>query len=312
MDLRQLRYFKVLAAHQHFGRAAMVLHIAQPALSRQVQLLESELGVRLVNRHSRGASLTREGELLLDRATFLLRYTDQIKVDIADLGSTPRGPVALGVPPAFASVIALPLVRGLRARYPDVQLRLTESFSPALCEALEQGSIDIAVLSGPLVATPLVHAEPLVTEKICAIGAANDQRLANGHLTVNQLENVPLILAGMPNSGVRLALERTTAEANVDLRIVAEVESATVATQLVADGMGWTIHYGSAVAQEVADGRLRAAPIEGLVLERYVAHAVTRPPSGATVSLITLIYDTVGSMISDGRWPMAEVGVTEK
>ena len=82
MDLRQLRYFKVLAAHQHFGRAAAVLHIAQPALSRQIQLLESELGVKLVERHSRGASLTREGELLLERTTFLLRYTDQIKADI--------------------------------------------------------------------------------------------------------------------------------------------------------------------------------------------------------------------------------------
>lgn len=79
MDLRQLRYFTVLAAHQHFGRAAAVLHIAQPALSRQVQLLEAELGVKLVERHSRGASLTREGELLLDRATFLLRYADQIR-----------------------------------------------------------------------------------------------------------------------------------------------------------------------------------------------------------------------------------------
>jgi LysR family nitrogen assimilation transcriptional regulator len=91
MDLRQLRYFKVLAAHQHFGRAATVLHIAQPALSRQIQLLERELGVRLVERHSRGASMTPEGALLLERAVFLLRYCDQIKGDIIDLQGTPRG-----------------------------------------------------------------------------------------------------------------------------------------------------------------------------------------------------------------------------
>lgn len=132
MDLRQLRYFKVLAAHQHFGRAATVVHIAQPALSRQIQLLESELGVRLVERHARGASLTREGELLLDRANFLLRYTDQIKVDIMDLHGTRRGPVALGLPPALASVLVLPLARAVRATYPEIRLRVIESFSPAL------------------------------------------------------------------------------------------------------------------------------------------------------------------------------------
>ena len=127
MDLRQLRYFTVLAAHQHFGRAAAVLHIAQPALSRQVQLLEAELGVKLVERHSRGASLTREGELLLDRATFLLRYADQIRVDIMDLQGTPRGTVALGLPPAFAGFFVLPLTRALRDQYPEVRLRVNES-----------------------------------------------------------------------------------------------------------------------------------------------------------------------------------------
>jgi DNA-binding transcriptional LysR family regulator len=150
MDLRQLRYFKVLAAHQHFGRAAAVLHIAQPALSRQIQLLESELGIQLVERHARGASLTLEGELLLDRATFLLRYSDQIKVDIIDLQGAARGPVALGLPPALASVLVLPLTRAVRNQYPEIKLRVSESFSPSLSESLEQGVLDIAVLSGPI------------------------------------------------------------------------------------------------------------------------------------------------------------------
>ena len=153
MDLRQLRYFKVLAAHQHFGRAAAVLHIAQPALSRQIQLLESELGIQLVERHARGASLTVEGELLLDRATFLLRYADQIKVDIIDLQGAARGPVALGLPPALASVLVLPLTRAVRNQYPEIKLRVSESFSPSLSDSLEQGVLDIAVLSGPIAAS---------------------------------------------------------------------------------------------------------------------------------------------------------------
>ncbi|WP_116139264.1 LysR family transcriptional regulator [Trinickia diaoshuihuensis] len=308
MDLRQLRYFSVLAAHQHFGRAAAVLHIAQPALSRQIQLLESELGVRLVERHSRGASLTSEGELLLERATFLLRYTDQIKVDIMDMQATPRGPVALGLPPALASVMVPPLARVLRERYPAVRLRVVESFSPALCDGLEQGAVDVAVLSGPIAARPLIHTEPLLAERICAIARADDARLPAGSVSVSELQSVPLILAGLEKSGVRLALERATAAVDVQLNGVVEVESATVAAQLVRDGLGWTVHFASAVQREIATGELRAVPIEGLVLARYLAHAVTRPPSTATVSLMTVVCETAQSLIESGRWPMAEMG----
>ena len=311
MDLRQLRYFKVLASHQHFGRAAAVLHIAQPALSRQIQLLESELGVQLVDRHSRGASLTPEGELLLERSTFLLHYTDQIKVDIMDLRGTPRGPVTLGLPPALASVMVPPLVRVLRKRYRDIRLRVIESFFPALCDALEQGTVDVAVLSGPIVSRPLIHTEPLLTEQLCAIGPADDVRLCASSLTVRQLDRVPLILTGLQNSGIRLALERATAKEDIYLDGVMEVESATVAAQRVKDGVGWTIHFASAVSRDIEAGVLRAVPLKGIKLERYLAHTTTRPPSAATVSLISLICETTQTLIATKQWPMAEMGVND-
>lgn len=308
MDLRQLRYFTVLAAHRHFGRAAAVLHIAQPALSRQIQLLESELEVRLVERHSRGASLTSEGELLLDRATFLLRYTDQIKVDIMDMHAMPRGPVALGLPPALASVLVPPLAQLLRQRYPEVRLRVIESFSPALCDGLEQGAVDLAVLSGPIAARPLIQAELLLTERLCVIARADDPHLPEGSVTVPQLQGVPLVAAGLQHSGVRLALERAMAAANVELTSVIEVGSATLAAELVQEGFGWTVHFASAVRREIAANQLRATPIEGITLERHLAHAVTRPPSIATVSLMSVICETAQSLIRGGQWPMADMG----
>ncbi len=307
MDLRQLKYFKALAVHQHFGRAATVLHIAQPALSRQIQLLESELGVRLVSRHSRGASLTAEGELLLERATFLLRYAEQIKIDIVELQASPRGPVVLGLPPALASFIVPPLVAKMRTRYPDIHLRIHESFAPVLCDALEQGTIDFAVLSGPIVATPLIQVMPLLNEKICAVGRFDDERLPNGPINIASLQGIPLVLTGVMTSGVRLALDRACAMAGVTLDVLIEVESATLAAQLVKDGVGWTIHYAAAVALDVEDKTLRVAPIEGLILRRYLAQAVLRPPSKATVAMISLLHETAASLVQDGQWPMAEM-----
>jgi LysR family nitrogen assimilation transcriptional regulator len=312
MDLRQLRYFTVLASHQHFGRAASVLHIAQPALSRQVQLLEAELGVKLVERHSRGASLTREGELLLDRATFMLRYADQIRVDVMDLQATPRGTVALGLPPALASFLVVPLARMLREQHPQIRLHISESFSPSLSDALERGTLDVALLTGPIAAPAQICTESLLTERLCAIGPADDERLAVSSLTIEGLGDVPLILAGLQKSGVRLALERAAANANLVLRDVMQVESADVAAQLVEDGAGWTVHVASAVRREVKAGRLRAVPLKGLSLERLIAHARQRPPSSATLALMRTIRYLVETMIRDGKWSMAQAHAASK
>ena len=92
----------VLATQQNFGRASEVLNIAQPALSRQVRLLEDELGVQLFERHSRGSTPTPEGVLLLERASALLRTAEQLKFDIAGLRRAPQGLVVLGLSPALA------------------------------------------------------------------------------------------------------------------------------------------------------------------------------------------------------------------
>jgi LysR family nitrogen assimilation transcriptional regulator len=309
MDLRQLRSFRTLAIHQNFGRAAQVLHIAQPALSRQIQLLESELGVRLVMRHSRGACLTAEGNLLLERATFLIRFMDQIKVDIVELQACPCGPVVLGLPPALASVVVPPLVSRMRESYPGINLRIHECFAPTLCDALEKGTVDFAVLSGPFVATPLIHLTPLLNEKICAVARFDDTRLPFESITIEAFRGIPLVLTGVLTAGVRLAFDRAADLARVPLDVVVEVETAAVAAQLVKDGVGWTVHYAAAVASEVEAGTLRAVPIEGLLLQRYLAQAVLHPPSKATDAMISLLKETVSSLIHQGKWPMAELPV---
>nr|WP_137919591.1 LysR substrate-binding domain-containing protein [Hydrogenophaga sp. 2FB] len=304
MDMRQLRYFVVLANQQHFGRAASVLHVAQPALTRQIHLLEEELGVQLFVRHSRGAMPTDEALFLLERASFLLRYAEQMRQDMKALQRDARGPVAIGVSPGLALLLAVPLTRAVHQRLPGVRLRLVEGFAPTLHSMLLQGTVDLAVLNGPMPLSNLVTF-PLLTEGICLIARPDDKRIRGPRAKMTQLAGLPLVMTGLAKSGVRLELEAAAARAGVELNQVVEVESVEVAKRLVREGIGVTVHFAATVKEDVEAGRLVAYPIEGLRLRRILARAADRPPSRATEELVGLLRTVVESLVEGGQWPNA-------
>ncbi len=305
MDLRQLRYFSVLAAQQHFGRAAKVLRIAQPALTRQIHLLEDELGVALFERHPRGASLTEAGAHLQDRALFLLRYAQQLRDDMSTRQREPAGSVAIGLSPGMAHLLVVPLTLRIRKRFPQVKLRFVERFALVLHDMLLQGEVDVAVLNGSVRSIDLVM-EPLLRENMCLIGLAKDPRLRAKSLSVARLAGTPLVMTGVAKSGVRLELEAAAARAGIALETAVEVESLEVAKRLVFAGVGLSVHFAAVVQDDLREGRLAAVPIEGLFLNRMIARASGRPPSRATEVLITALKDVVSKEIRAGRWPYAQ------
>jgi LysR family nitrogen assimilation transcriptional regulator len=306
MDLRQLRYFVALATQQHYGKAAGVLHVTQPALSRQIRLLEEELGVQLFERHARGAAPTDEAHLLLERAVFLLRYAEQIKADLLARQSAPRGPVAIGMSPGLAQQLTVMLTQAVLQQLPDVRLRFIEGFAPSLQDMLAQGQVDIALLVDPIDRSNLISS-PLLDEQICLIGLPADPRIRKARLTVRDLAGVPLVMTGLVKSGVRLKLEDAAARAKVELLPVVEVETAEVARRLVLDGVGLTAHFAAAVKEDIDAGRLRAVPIEGLALHRAIARAADRPVSRATEAVIGLLRSVIETHVRKGRWPNAQL-----
>ena len=302
MDLRQLRYFVALATQQHYGKAAAVLHVTQPALSRQIRLLEEELGVQLFERHARGAAPTDEAHLLLERAVFLLRYAEQIKADLLARQSAPRGPVAIGLSPGLAQQLTVMLTQAVRQALPDVRLRFIEGFAPSLQDMLAQGQVDIALLVDPIDRSNVVS-KPLLDEQICLIGTPDDPRVGKTLMRIGDLAGVPLVMTGLVKSGVRLKLEDAAARAKVELVPVVEVETAEVARRLVLDGVGLTVHFAAAVKDDIEAGRLRAVPIEGLALHRAIARAADRPLSRATEAVIGLLCSVIEQHVRDGQWP---------
>jgi len=137
MDLRQLRSALVIAETGSLNAAARRLRIAQPALSRQIRLLEEELGTAIFARHARGMTLTEAGELLLERARRALREIDQARSDLSALSGQVTGQVAIGLLPSVSELMAARFVRAMREKYPLVRLRIITGLAAHILEWLE-------------------------------------------------------------------------------------------------------------------------------------------------------------------------------
>jgi LysR family nitrogen assimilation transcriptional regulator len=309
VDFRQLRYFAVLAQHGHFGRAASTLHVAQPALSRQIRLLEQELGVQLFERHPRGASPTEAALVLLDRTTFILRYLEQVRNDVTATQRDPRGPVALGMSPGLALTLALPLFEEINSRFPGVRLQIIEDYTDALHDRLLQGTVDLAILSGSHLDKPNLVTAALMEEQICLIGLTKNPHLPKQSTDVRLLSRIPLVLAGVTKAGVREVVETVAARAGVRLEPKVEVQSLEVAKRIISQGTLCTVHFAAPIKADIDSGKLRAVPIKGMFLSRFIARASDRPPSRATMVLGQIVQEVSRELIAGARWPHAKLTI---
>ena len=144
LDLRLVRYFTVVAEHQNFGRAAAALHLAQPSLSRQIQRLEDQLGVRLLDRTPHGSHLTAAGRVFLPQAEELLRSARRAAVTAR--AAAPHGAITIGYVSDF---IVTPAVRDLRRRFPAAEIRTRHLDWDNAQAALPGHLVDVLVARWP-------------------------------------------------------------------------------------------------------------------------------------------------------------------
>lgn len=145
MDLRQLRYFVAVARESSFTRAAEQLHIAQPPLSRQIQSLEEELGVKLLVRKSRPVRLTDAGRVFYEQALQILAHVEQMQIATRRVGLNQRTVLNIGfVPSTLYSGLPL-LIRKLREAAPELEVQLVELTSVQQIDALIEGRIDVGI-----------------------------------------------------------------------------------------------------------------------------------------------------------------------
>jgi len=294
MDLTRLRYFAAVAQAGSFSRAAAALHLTQPSLSRQVGLLEQELGQRLLERHGRGVLPTDAGTALLQHARAIFDLADHARADMADRQQNPRGRLTVGLPPRVAYVIAADLVEQFHARYPDAGITVVEDLSLRLREWLIGGRADLAVLFDPS-PSPQIHLETLVREPLVLVS----RRPLPARLRLTDVVQRTLVMPSAPHA-LRRVLEEQATPRGLSLKVLAEVDSVQTVMNIVARGVADTVvpasvprHAGARLGIHVA--AIHAPAMRNkLVLGIPTARPATRLAQGVAQLLRALLVRHFG------------------
>lgn len=257
MDLKQLDYFVAVCEAGSFSRAAVRLNLSQPSISRQVALLETELGQRLMERNGRGVQPTPAGNALLAHARVMLAAADQARHEIREMTNEPAGTVVVGLPHRVAAGLCAPLVRNFRQRFPNAMLSVVEGLSLSLREGLIAGRIDTGLLFDPA-PTPLLKVEPLMRERLMLV-APSGYRLP-AQIGLAALRDFDMVLPARPNP-IRNLVDAMLLPRQIALNLVAEVGAVQSALTLVERGLACSILPESAMLLSVQPSRICQAPI---------------------------------------------------
>ena len=149
MEIRTLRYFLAIAREENMTRAAALLHVTQPTLSKQMQALEDELGTRLFRRHSFSIELTEEGRLLRRRAEDLVSLADKITAEFSVMEEIVGGSVSFGCAESYQLRHLARVIRRFKQRYPGFHYHITSGDTEQVTEKLDRGLLDFAVIVEP-------------------------------------------------------------------------------------------------------------------------------------------------------------------
>lgn len=291
MELRQLQYFVSVVDAGSFSGGAVALNLAQPSLSRQIALLEVDLGQRLLVRTGRGVSPTEAGQALLAHARAMLDIARHARDELRDMDESPSGKVVVGMPPRVALGMSTPLIQRFREKFPRAVITVLEGLSISLRESLIAGKMDLALLFDPAV-SPQLSYEPLIREKLLLVAPASSR--LPPRVGLSALASYPMVLPSAPNA-IRQLLGNVLDPRGVKLHVLAEVGAVRTALELVAKGVGCTVLPESALSAK-SDEALQRAPIgppsiwNTLVLATPIARPATRLTRGTALLLRELDF----------------------
>ncbi|HEY0296544.1 MAG TPA: LysR family transcriptional regulator [Bordetella sp.] len=259
MDLRQLEYFVHVAELGSFTKAAAILDVAQPALSRQVRRLEIELRQTLLYRNGRGVTPTEAGKRLLAHGRGILHQFERARQEVEQARGAPVGRIVVGVPHSISQLITAPFATAFRAAFPEATVCITEGLTLHLQEWLLSGRIDVAILHDP-VPTPSLEITPLREDPLFLIERRHSRGGEPKPVPVKALADFPLIIPSRPHP-LRMMIETRLANLGRQLSVAIEVDAVGGIVDLVSQGLGHAIVTQNALLIAPDAARLSARRI---------------------------------------------------
>jgi len=301
MDLKQLEYFVRVAELGSFTRAAIALDVAQPALSRQVRLLEVELRQNLLTRNGRGAAPTEAGKLLLEHGRGILHQVERAREELGRVRGALAGRVAIGLPPSVAKVMTVALIREFRQRMPEATLSISEGLSVGMHESLAIGRLDIALLynASP---SPDIELTALLEEPLFLVRRQTGKAQPTAKprsVPLREVANLPLVIPSRPNA-IRMLVETEMANLGCRPQVALEIDGVAAILDLVEDGAGSAILSRNAVATSARPQSFVMRPIRAPTLRSKLAMAMSsqRPATLTQKAMFQLIQQMAHKLLA--------------
>lgn len=301
MDIRQLRYFIRIVETGSVSAASRALHVAQPALSKQLAQLEQELGVRLLARSVRGVVPTEAGLAVFRHAQAVVKQLEATRAVAEQAGGGVSGPVAIGLPWTITSLLGLALIDAVRERLPSVRLEITEGPSSVIAQMLAQGKLDLAVVFDERLDASL-RLQPLAREALRLVGARGTLA-GQRSMSLAKASALPLLLLSRPN-GIRESIEQIWRERNVTPNVVAEINAPALLVAAVQAGHGFTVLPSCALDEKLRNGDIDAALLRDAKPSRtaFLGTSMLFPISTAAERVHSIVEELVVRTVGEGRW----------
>jgi DNA-binding transcriptional LysR family regulator len=291
MDFDQLTTFVQVAKLKSFSKAGQKVFRSQSAVSAQIRQLEQAYKAKLLDRSAKSVELTPAGVVLFDYAERLLHLRDESVQIVADRGSVVQGPVMFGANEATCLYLLPDILSEFRRRYPLVHISIYRNFSHKILQRLEEGSLDLGIVTLPL-KSPNLKMHVINRDRLRFFVSSKNPLAQRSHVTLDEVAAAPLIF---PKTGyTRQVLDKLFRPHRSRIRVSMELPSIGMIKTFVAADVGISIISESFARDQVKSGEVKLLNVDGVELYRELALVYRRDRSlpRAVQSLIAMIRES--------------------
>jgi DNA-binding transcriptional LysR family regulator len=294
VELHQLEAFEAVALHGSFTRAAEALHLTQPAVTRQIAALESELKTRLFDRLGRSVQRTAAGDALHTYAEQIVRLAREARHAVTDVGAGGAGRLAVGASSTLATYVLPTLLRQFRETNPRVEISVHTGVSAQVLQMVIANEADLGLITGDA-EDKVVATVELAEYDTCVVVPPLHPLSGRKVIHASDLAGSPLILMGA-GTNLRAYIDRVLGAAGVEEQVTMELDNVEAIKRMIEAGLGISMLPEVSVLPEVAAGRLVALPLADVPRANRRIRLVYRRDKYVSASMTAFIHLLTASL----------------